>query len=277
MEDKIETVTSDKQIIDNLYQFDKYRNDNDDWFRKRLSKGVNFAYIELNDSFIFAPSRFIGYANRSKEDHIEDKYKAGGKTDEAIKKILGEAKEDPDLEEKYKQLCAEVGATPEKKNRKFWRFDQFAFKSGNNSKKSSTNRDSSPGASVNLEHNDIQDALFKHLVSLYGKSAVGTEISSGAGGIDIVVKHDYNRFTFYEIKTALTAKFCIREAIGQLMEYAYWPKSTTVPQIEALVIVGKELIEKDGIDFLEHLRTEFSLPLFYQQFDMEKKELVTAP
>ena len=61
------------------------------------------------------------------------------------------------------------------------------------------------------------------------------------------------------------------------MEYAYWPKSTTAPQIEALVIVGKEPIEKDGIDFLEHLRTEFSLPLFYQQFDMEKKELVTAP
>ena len=54
---------------------------------------------------------------------------------------------------------------------------------------------------------------------------MGEEIFNGVGGsIDIVLKRP-DGFWFYEIKTAKTARACIREALGQLLEYSYWPKT----------------------------------------------------
>ena len=280
-------VTSEQQIIDNLYRFDNYRNlyESREWFLDRLRLGRNFVYAELNGTFIFAPSRFVGYANRSIEDHKKDESKDGGKTDPAIQEILGEAKEDRELEKKYQQffeqVCEQVGMQKEVANyeRKYWKLNQFRFRSGNNSKKSLTSKSSIPETLVELQHNNIQSALYEHLVALHGMDSVGTENPSGIGGrIDAVVRHqNTHHFTFYEIKTALTAKACIREAFGQLMEYAYWPKSSSTPTIEALIIVGEAPLETDGHAFLNLLRTKFSLPLFYQQFDMKKKQLVTSP
>jgi hypothetical protein len=42
------------------------------------------------------------------------------------------------------------------------------------------------------------------------------------GRIDLVVRTGEG-YEFYEIKTYGSARACIREAIGQLLEYAMWP------------------------------------------------------
>ena len=56
--------------------------------------------------------------------------------------------------------------------------------------------------------------LYERLASKYGAPAVRTEQPSGVGTqIDIVVKMT-NEYWFYEIKTALNARACLREAIG---------------------------------------------------------------
>jgi hypothetical protein len=41
--------------------------------------------------------------------------------------------------------------------------------------------------------------------------------------IDVVVKMK-NEYWFYEIKTALTPRACLREATGQLLEYGFGPE-----------------------------------------------------
>lgn len=58
------------------------------------------------------------------------------------------------------------------------------------------------------------------LCEKYGYENVSFEHRIGGKKIDIVLR-DNNSFVFYEIKSNNSAKACIRDAIGQLLEYAY--------------------------------------------------------
>ncbi len=114
---------------------------------------------------------------------------------------------------------------------------------------------------LNLRHNLLQEALYRRLVSRYGKDNVGTELPSGVGTqIDIVVKST-NKYWFYEIKTALTPRSCLREAIGQLLEYAFWPGAHEPTRF---IVVGESPIDKEGQQYLRRLRKRFSLPIEYE-------------
>jgi hypothetical protein len=115
---------------------------------------------------------------------------------------------------------------------------------------------------ISLRHNELQEALYRRLVSLYGKDNVGAENSSGVGTrVDIVVKRE-KEYWFYEIKTAASPRACLREAIGQLLEYAFWPGGQPATR---LVVVGESAIDSDGTEYLRHLRERFSLPIDYEQ------------
>jgi hypothetical protein len=126
---------------------------------------------------------------------------------------------------------------------------------------------------VNLRHNEIQWHLYKHLASLYGSRAVGTECPSGTDGkVDVIVRRG-NKFWFYDIKTAPSARACIREAIAQLMEYSFWPGGR---EAKRLVVVGEPFLDGDSRAFLARLKNQLSLPITYLQFDMRKGEFVGA-
>jgi hypothetical protein len=57
-----------------------------------------------------------------------------------------------------------------------------------------------------------------------GAENVADQHASGLGTkIDVVLRRSAKEFWYYEIKTALSPRACIREALGQVMEYAYWP------------------------------------------------------
>ncbi|HEU0079864.1 MAG TPA: hypothetical protein VFQ76_19615 [Longimicrobiaceae bacterium] len=118
---------------------------------------------------------------------------------------------------------------------------------------------------VSLRHNLLQDQLHRELSSEYGSAGVRTEYSTALGTrIDTVVQ-DANGKIYYEIKTGSTARSCIREALSQLLEYAFWP-GAEVPT--RLVIVGEPTLDADAAAYLGTLKSRFRLDIEYRQIVM---------
>jgi hypothetical protein len=127
---------------------------------------------------------------------------------------------------------------------------------------------------VDLRHNALRKTLYLALSQRFGTDAVSSrELPNGIGGrIDTAVKQN-GGYWFYEIKTALSARACIREALAQLMEYAYWPGAQ---EAKRLIIVGEPVLCDKAKKYLARLRQQFSLPVHYQQLNLEKGVLVPA-
>ena len=122
-----------------------------------------------------------------------------------------------------------------------------------------------------LRHNELQDALYSHLRDMHGDGNVAGELDCGIRKfVDIAVRNRGN-YVYYEIKTGLSAQSCIREALGQLMEYSFWPGAQEASE---LVVVGEPPLDDAALDYLERLRKRFSLPLDYRQFDLSEMRLV---
>ena len=119
---------------------------------------------------------------------------------------------------------------------------------------------------ITLRHNIFQEALYNKLVEKYGAEDVGGETQSGVGtNIDLVVRHR-DEFYFYEIKTAKSPRICLRQALGQLLEYAFWPGSQEAVR---LVVVGETELDDEGAKYLHELKERFSLPLEYEHIVVE--------
>lgn len=124
---------------------------------------------------------------------------------------------------------------------------------------------------ANQLHNDIQNKLYLHLCDEVGAKNVGTEIDTGSGTAIDAATNLPEEITFYEIKTANSVRACIRQAIPQLLEYAFWPKDN---RADRLVIVSHLPVTKAAERYLEHLREKFNLPIFYQQFSLKTNKLI---
>ncbi len=146
----------------------------------------------------------------------------------------------------------------------------FKFSSGHNKRKTGATERTQKANSgkVNLKHNEIQNELFEQLVDEYGDGNVGSEIDTGQRTyVDVVVKTD-DYCVFYEIKTASSVKACIREAIPQLLEYAYWQELDFV--VNKLIIVSELEVTEEAETYLEYLRKNFGIQFYYKQFISEK-------
>ncbi len=148
---------------------------------------------------------------------------------------------------------------------------KFTFKPGHNPGKNETVTKSKGGKKdKSLFHNEIQTNIFNILEKKHKKGNVGTENDLGyQTKVDIVVKTK-NSFIFYEIKTSQTAKAAIREAIGQIIEYAYWPDQKNA---EKLVIVAPPSATDETKIYITRLRKKFNLPIFYQEYDVKNNIL----
>jgi hypothetical protein len=125
-----------------------------------------------------------------------------------------------------------------------------------------------------LRHNIIQYALGEHLIEKYGKGSVCDELPTGnLTKIDLAVK-DGEDYIYYEIKVAETAQHCIRQALGQLLEYSYWPGAR---RAKGLVIVGEPPCDAYARRYMKDLQKEFKLPVEYRQFNLDKKMLIANP
>lgn len=115
---------------------------------------------------------------------------------------------------------------------------------------------------LDLRHNALQRVLHDSLAKTHGADNVGTEIPTGNGTqIDVVLRQG-DGYSYYEIKTALTPRGCIREALGQLLEYSFWPGATAPAR---MIVVGEAPLDKSGEEYLERLRKQFSLQIYYEQ------------
>jgi len=71
--------------------------------------------------------------------------------------------------------------------------------------------------------------------------------------IDIKEEHEKS-VDFYEVKIAASAKYCIREAVGRLLEYAFHYETT---KEKRCIIVGNHTLV--GLeDYFTHLKELFS-------------------
>lgn len=115
---------------------------------------------------------------------------------------------------------------------------------------------------ITLRHNVLQEILYRQLVKKHGARNIGTEQPNGAGtSIDAVVRHG-RELWFYEIKTADSPRACLRQAIGQLLEYAFWPGAQVATR---LIVVGEKALNKEGEQYLHTLQRRFRLPVTYEQ------------
>lgn len=115
---------------------------------------------------------------------------------------------------------------------------------------------------ADLLHNDMQNSLVAELQQRFGHRNVGSEQKTGRRTlVDVVVK-TRGKFWFYEIKTDRSVRACIRQALPQLLEYAYWDGLTNV---ERLIIIGPSQVSREGAKYLAFLRRKFGLDLHYQR------------
>ncbi len=142
--------------------------------------------------------------------------------------------------------------------------DSFRFRPGHRAKATSAAAtQAQKELDISLRHNALQDALYHRLAQEHGEGNVRTEHPSGVGTrVDVVVRHKDNEYWFYEIKTLHSPRACIRQALGQLLEYSFWPGSRNATR---LIVAGETALDEDGKEYLHTLKQRFSLPIEYEQ------------
>jgi hypothetical protein len=90
----------------------------------------------------------------------------------------------------------------------------------------------------------------------------GARIVREENHIDVLVETDHE-LRLYEIKSDLSPLSVLRQAIGQLLEYAYFYPARGQRRLQ-LVVVGRSSLSADGDVYLQHLQGRFSLPLTYR-------------
>jgi hypothetical protein len=138
---------------------------------------------------------------------------------------------------------------------------KFNFQPGHKSKKSNTSATyAERELSVALRHNDIQENLVKHLRRLHGHDSVQTEAPNGIGGrVDLVLRLD-SEYELYEIKVGTDIRSNIRCAIGQLLEYTFWPGTI---KAQKLVIVSDADETPESKTYLKSLTQRLGIPVEY--------------
>ena len=112
---------------------------------------------------------------------------------------------------------------------------------------------------VSYAHRRMQYALKQEVIE--EGAEVGMEHPDGNGRyIDLVARRD-DALEFYEIKAGLSPRLCIREALGQLLEYAYWGDAV---QPARLIVVGHQPIDSETQAYLRALARKFRLPIRYR-------------
>lgn len=125
----------------------------------------------------------------------------------------------------------------------------------------------------NLVHEEIKEKIYRIFESQFNQTEIkaGTEVPSGFGKeIDLVVRHPLDGDTFYEIKTGTNPLSCIREALGQILEYCYYHENRNANKLVIIALGDPSEMQKS---YLAHLRNELGIELYYQRFNIETQLL----
>jgi len=108
------------------------------------------------------------------------------------------------------------------------------------------------------EHARMQKKLMEELRRQYPRAKVVRERNH----IDVSVRTD-KELILFEIKSDLDPRTVIRQALGQILEYAYHPRRKHDLPVK-LVIVGRKALSSLDEDYLERLINQFQIPLAYR-------------
>lgn len=122
-----------------------------------------------------------------------------------------------------------------------------------------TQRKASSAVTVDPVHNRMQ----LRLVEALKVEHPGKTVSREKNYVDVTVE-DETTIWIYEIKSDLTPRSVLRNAIGQLLEYAYYGTSRTKRVV--LTAVGRRTLETDveAKEFLDSLKAQFNLEINYR-------------
>lgn len=110
----------------------------------------------------------------------------------------------------------------------------------------------------NPEHAHMQAQLMDELKAEFPGASIKREV----GFVDVIVRTK-TEICLFEIKSDLEAKSVIREALGQILEYAYHPSRSYSHSVR-LVIVGRSKLPPAERTYLNRLRNEFNIPIDYR-------------
>lgn len=116
-----------------------------------------------------------------------------------------------------------------------------------------------------LKHNSLSNELVKYL-----KCKGYTGVVTDKEFVDIQAIDPHGNKIFFELKTADTVKLAIRQALGQLLEYNHYPNKNNANKL--IIVTELEITELD-IQYLRGIRSRYGIPVYYQQFDMNRKIL----
>ena len=114
-------------------------------------------------------------------------------------------------------------------------------------------------------HVKIQNKFFEDLEKEYGKDNVATEDKR----VDVVLKRGKNNYWFYEVKTYESVSYCIREAVGQLLEYKFEAEYANW-NVEKIIVVGPNKASAEDEEYIEYLRETYNMPISYEQVEIKE-------
>jgi hypothetical protein len=109
------------------------------------------------------------------------------------------------------------------------------------------------------EHIRMQRTLVDQLRRSYPEA----EIVCERDFVDVMVRTD-REIMLFEVKSDLRPLSVVRQALGQVLEYAYHPRRIHDLPVQ-LVIAGRRPLEGDDLAYFEQLKQRFALPIAYWQ------------
>jgi hypothetical protein len=123
---------------------------------------------------------------------------------------------------------------------------------------------------LELKHNELSTAFFKFLKSKHGTNVRRECKAFGNNRIDIVLRTDEGDI-FYEVKTYNFLRTSFRDAIGQLLEYCFYPD---VQNATKLFVVSDIEPNQDIQSYVRRLNRVLNIPFGYIQFDYRSNSVV---
>ena len=118
---------------------------------------------------------------------------------------------------------------------------------------------------MTLKHNNLSNEMVKFL-----KRKGYTNVVTDREFVDIQAIDPQGKKIYFELKTADTVKLSIRQALGQLLEYNHYPNKNNADKL--IIVTSLEITQQD-MQYLIGMRSRYNIPVYYQQFDMDKKSL----
>lgn len=118
---------------------------------------------------------------------------------------------------------------------------------------------------MTLKHNELSNEMVQYLRRKGYKDVV-----TDKDFVDIQAVDSQGNKVYFELKTADSVRLAIRQALGQLLEYNHYPNKNNADKL--IIVTELEATQKD-MQYLIGMRRRYDIPIYYQQFDMDKKIL----